>query len=79
MKPRAREADGGGDAAEPVGKGVGISRGSIAALTDEADGGPLYGDRPMTARMAARLWYVADFTCGSYFDGMAETWLAALP
>jgi hypothetical protein len=39
----------------------------------------LYGDRPMTARMAARLWYVADFTCGSYFDGMAEVWIAELP
>ena len=39
----------------------------------------LYGDRPMTARMAARLWYTADSTYGSYFDGAAEMWVEALP
>ena len=39
----------------------------------------LYGDRPMTARMAARLWYAADSTCGSYFDGAADMWIAELP
>lgn len=39
----------------------------------------LYGDRPMSARMAARLWYVADSTYGSYFDGMADAWIADLP
>lgn len=39
----------------------------------------LYGDRPLSARMAARLWYVADSTYGSYFDGMADAWIADLP
>lgn len=39
----------------------------------------LYGDRPMTARMAARLWYTADSTCGEYFDGTADMWIAQLP
>jgi hypothetical protein len=39
----------------------------------------LYGDRPMTALMAARLWYSADSTCGSYFDGAADMWIAELP
>jgi len=39
----------------------------------------LYGDRPMTARMAARLWYAADSTCGLYFDGASDMWIAQLP
>lgn len=39
----------------------------------------LYGDRPITARMAARLWYAADSTCGEYFDGTAEMWISQLP
>ncbi len=29
--------------------------------------------------MAARLWYTADSTCGEYFDGTADMWIAQLP
>lgn len=39
----------------------------------------LYGNGLITARMAARLWYVADCIEGMYFDGMAELWLDQLP
>ena len=39
----------------------------------------LYGSGPLTARMAARLWFVADSIEGMNFDGMAEQWTRDLP
>ena len=51
-----------------------VGAGTFIGVADERlpDFEGLYGSGPMTARMAARLWFVADSIEGMYFDGMAE-------
>lgn len=55
--------------------------GTLIGVADDGlpDFEALYGSGPMTARMAARLWFVADSTEGMYFDGMPEQWTRELP
>ncbi len=44
-------------------------------VSGEPDFTEMYGDNPLTPRMAARLWVVAQLAHDAFRQGMAEMWL----
>lgn len=52
---------------------------TIGNLPDEPDFAEMYSASPLTPRMAARLWVVAQLAHDTFRQGMADMWLEQLP